>query len=103
MNAFLSLLGAAFLVSVACAQTADQPTKPQTDQQIFQTIRNGLLADTSLSSGAKNCQIVVRRGAVTLRGTIATKEERNTIVQMALRSVEESKIVDALEVKRAGR
>lgn len=85
------------------ASTADRQPNGAADLKILQAIRKAVIAEPSLSIGAKNCKIIVREGSVILRGPVASAEERTRIGNLALRSVPAGKVVNALEVKRAGR
>lgn len=49
------------------------------DTRITSEIRQAILADTALSAGARNIQIVSQDGKVTLRGQVASDMEKNDI------------------------
>jgi hyperosmotically inducible protein len=61
------------------AITADQQSHATSDVDITKKIRQAIVADKNLSTNAHNVKVVTRRGKVTLKGPVATVEEKNTI------------------------
>ena len=59
----------------------DQSTKPM-DAEITRKIRRALMK-RDLSSSAKNLTVVTREGVVTLKGRVATLEERRVVEDIA--------------------
>lgn len=53
------------------------------DTEIVANIRSALTSDKSLSVYAKNVKIIVRNGAVTLRGPVATAAEKARVESWA--------------------
>jgi hyperosmotically inducible periplasmic protein len=63
--------------------TADQQSEKASDRQITQKIRQSLMADKSLSTNAHNCKIITKNGQVTLKGTVNSENEKQTIATKA--------------------
>jgi len=55
----------------------------QMDTQIVAAIRSALTDDSSLSVNAQNVKVVVRGGAVTLRGPVANASEKARVEAIA--------------------
>ncbi len=85
------------------ASTADQQPNDPADLKLLQAIRKAVIADATLSMGAKNCKIIVRDGLVTLRGSIESEKERATIDTLATGLAGKGKVTDLLEVKLSSR
>ncbi len=60
----------------------DQSNEPA-DVELTRDIRKALVADDSLSTTAKNIKIITVQGKVTLRGPVATVQEKAAILQKA--------------------
>jgi len=61
------------------AVTSGDQSNAQGDLDITQKIRQAVVADDSLSTNAQNVKIITSMGVVTLRGPVATTEERAKI------------------------
>lgn len=59
--------------------TAGDQSESEADRTITQQIRKAVVADSSLSVKAQNCTIVTIGGVVTLRGSVDTAAERQSI------------------------
>src|ERR1700737_3101438 len=59
--------------------TADQQKENRPDRQMARQIREAIVKDKSLSTYAHNVKVVVQDGAVTLKGTVRSDEERQAI------------------------
>jgi len=70
------------------------------DLKITQQIRQAVMADGSLSFSAKNVKIVTASGKVTLRGTVKTEQERQSIVTSARKVAGDGNVEDQIEVKK---
>jgi hyperosmotically inducible periplasmic protein len=81
--------------------TADQQSNAKSDRAITRKIRQALVADKSLSTEAHNVTIVTRNGAVTLRGTVKSEDEKQKVLSTAAQVVDASKIDNQLMVKGA--
>jgi len=53
------------------------------DRRITGEIRKSLMADSALSTNARNCKIITRNGVVTLRGPVDTQAEKDAIEKQA--------------------
>ncbi|HEV8052941.1 MAG TPA: BON domain-containing protein [Parachlamydiaceae bacterium] len=56
-------------------------SETEADRTITQRIRQAIMSDDSLSTNAKNIKIITINGVVTLRGPVATPEEKANIVR----------------------
>ncbi len=63
--------------------TADQQSDRKSDVAITRKIRQAVIADKSLSTYAHNVKIITRHGVVTLRGPVASEDEKQAIVNKA--------------------
>lgn len=87
-------------------QDQDGQTKTPTDQsnapediKLVAKIRKMVVGDKSLTATAKNCKIITNGGRVTLRGPVATAQEKTTIEAHAAMSAGKEKVDNQLEVK----
>ncbi len=85
--------------TAAAATTTVRPSNEQSDLQQRQSIRAALLGEPSLSAEAKRCEIVVRGGFATLRGSVESENESYTIQILAALVVGRHHVANALEVK----
>jgi hypothetical protein len=67
------------------------------DLDITRQIRKALMADEALSTTAKNIKIITVNGTVTLRGPVATADERLSIVEKA-NTIANGRVDNQLEV-----
>jgi osmotically-inducible protein OsmY len=65
----------------ASAKTPLDQSETEADRAITQRIRQAIMADSSLSTNAKNIKIITIHGVVTLRGPIASAQEKETIAR----------------------
>jgi len=84
----------------AATPTADNATNDKADRDLTQKIRQGVMDDSSLSTNAHNCKIVVQNGTVTLVGPVASDAERTKVEQIAMAQAGGAKIVNQLEVTK---
>lgn len=68
------------------------------DLELTQRIRKGVMADDSLSFGAKNVKIITRGGHVTLRGAVNTAAEKEAINKTALMHAGVGHVSNELEI-----
>ena len=61
------------------AVTADQQSNAKSDVEITREIRRAIVADKELSTSAHNVKVVTRHGKVTLKGPVASVDEKNTV------------------------
>src|SRR5262249_49742420 len=76
------------LLSCSCFEKKEQVTpfdqyENEIDRTISQKIRQSLIGDKSLSLLGKNVKVISQNGKVTLRGPVASREERQLIVKKA--------------------
>jgi len=74
----------------------------QTDLAITRAIRQGVMANDSLGSDAKNAKIITNGGVVVLRGPVESDQERGIILRLAEGAPGVVRVVNLLEVKNAG-
>jgi hypothetical protein len=60
-------------------KTPFDQSESEADRTITQKIRQTLMSDDSLSTNAKNIKIVTINGVVTLRGPVASEEEKDDV------------------------
>jgi hyperosmotically inducible protein len=73
----------------------------QSSEHISQTadIRRAVMADETLSMGAKNCKIITdQSGRVWLRGVVSSQAEKNQIESIARRIAGANNVTNELEV-----
>jgi lipid-binding SYLF domain-containing protein len=78
--------------------TADQQKSGNSDLQLTASIRQSIVADTSLSTYAHNVKIVVEDGEATLKGPVRTQEEKSTVAAKAAAIVGQDNVVDEMSV-----
>lgn len=69
-----------------------------TDLALLSQIRREIVANDNLSTNAHNVKIVVAQGNVTLRGPVASAEEKNWIQKTAVRLANGFKVNNQLEI-----
>lgn len=84
----------------AAATTPIDQGNNRSDLDITQRIRQGVMADDSLSFTAKNVKIITTGGKVTLRGPVPTEHERAAIYAAARQVVGPTQIDNQIEVKK---
>lgn len=80
------------------AVTADQAKMNPSDRELARKIRKSVYDDKSLSTYAHNVKIIVRDGAVTLRGPVRTAEEKDTVASKATTIAGAGKVTNELEI-----
>lgn len=122
----ITLLAGLLTVSAVNAQTADTTTKPvaadntkanaadrksdaktpidQSNDQdaidVTASIRRAVLDDKSLSTSAHNIKIVTDGNVVTLRGPVASAEEKKRVEALAMRSAAGKQVVNEISIAR---
>ena len=92
-----AVLGAALLTAVlGCGR--DNAATSAADREVTQKIRQSLVADDTLSSGAKNVAIETDDDSVTLRGSVATEQERAAVAAKAKQAAPNRTIENELVV-----
>jgi len=82
----------------AVEKTPLDQSESEADRNITQKIRQAIVKDDSLSMNAKNIRIITIDGVVTLRGPIATLEEREIIIGKTKEIPGIKKIENQLEI-----
>ncbi len=81
--------------------TADQQQQNATDLELTQRIRQSVMADESFSTYAKNIKIISQNGRVTLKGPVASDDEKTSIVAMAVAATgDATKVTDQISVEK---
>src|SRR5436190_21958441 len=78
------------------AVVSDETTTPELGTA--QRIRDRLMADPMMSPAAQQMTIVVQGGVVTLRGQVATEQERERVDRLATDAAGNAMVRDSLEV-----
>lgn len=63
------------------AKTPLDQSESEEDRTITQKIRQAIMADDSLSTNAKNIKIITIKRVVTLRGPVASSQEKDAIAR----------------------
>jgi osmotically-inducible protein OsmY len=79
--------------------TADDQSNSDSDLKIVQRIRKDIMAQDNFSTLAQNVKIIVRDGAVQLKGPVKSADEKNRIESIAEQAVGAGKVKSHLEVK----
>lgn len=77
----------------------DQAKGSNADVDVTRRIRQEIVGDDSLSTNAKNVKIITLGGVVTLRGPVASEEERSKIITAAKKVSGVKRVDNKLEVK----
>lgn len=84
----------------SATKTPLDQSESETDRRITQQIRQAIMADSSLSTNAKNIKIITIRGVVTLRGPVASAQEKDAIEEKVNDVQGILKVDNQLEVTR---
>jgi hyperosmotically inducible protein len=71
--------------------TADQQKNDKSDLDLTAEIRRAIVKDKSLSTNGHNVKIIVKDGDVTLRGPVASREEKAAVEKKAVDVVGKAK------------
>jgi len=82
------------------AVTADQQSNSRGDVKITREIRRKIVHDKTLSTSAHNVKIVTIDGVVTLRGPVASTEEKAVIGEAAKKVAGVGKVDNQLEIAK---
>jgi len=80
--------------------TASAASKPVSDDFLVDTIRQKLAADTTVKGGA--IDVVVKDGAVTLRGAVAEDKQKNKAEKIARGVHGVKSVTNELKIERPG-
>ena len=78
--------------------TADEQSNSKGDVEITRQIRQAIVKDDSLSTSAHNVKIITNGGVVTLRGPVASAEEKTMVAKKAAKINGVDKVDNQLEV-----
>lgn len=78
--------------------TADQAGQGKGDVEVAAAIRKAIVGDSSLSTNAHNCKVIVNGGVVTLTGPVASADEKMKVETAATGVAGVTKVVNQLEV-----
>ena len=59
--------------------TPTDQSESEGDRKLTQAVRQALMGDSALSMNAKNIKVITQNGKVTLRGVVASAEEKASI------------------------
>src|SRR5512132_1883087 len=95
-----SLLVAAAMLAglVGCGGGDRNAQTSAADREVVQRIRQALVSDDSLSSSAKNVTIDSKADSVTLRGSVASEQERATVAAKARKAAGDRTVENELVV-----
>lgn len=65
----------------SATKTPLDQSESEADRTITQKIRKAIMSDSDLSTNAKNIKIITRQGVVTLRGPVASSQEKDAIAR----------------------
>lgn len=122
MNIYLGILTAALVIGTACSHadertahasspragsahdgasdpTAFNQSDARADLDHLTEIRQALVADDSLSTSAKNVEVLTRDGNVLLRGQVASVSERDAVERHVRACAATRSIDDRLEIE----
>ncbi len=80
--------------------TADNQKNNKSDIQLTAEIRRAIVADKSISTYGHNVKIIVKRGAVTLKGPVHSEEEKQGIAAKAIAVAGQDKVTNQITVKQ---
>ena len=80
------------------AVTADQQKGNPSDRELARKIRKSVYDDKTLSTYAHNVKIIVRDGAVTLRGPVRSEAEKDDIGKKAVAVAGAAKVTNEIEI-----
>lgn len=120
MKRMLLILSVVLLVTAACGSRDPEPVRAdntaknaqtpaaqtpldqgenQADLEITANIRKAIVADDSLSTNAHNVKIITSGGAVTLRGPVKSRQEKDTIEAKAKQVAGVRRVDNFLEIE----
>jgi osmotically-inducible protein OsmY len=94
-----ALVAAAVLAGLVGCGAGDRNAQTSTaDREVVQRIRQALVSDDSLSTSAKNVTIDSKQNQVTLRGSVASEQERATVAARARQAAGDRTVENELVV-----
>src|SRR3954470_11016988 len=83
--------------------TAQDQSNAKSDVNLAAAVRKAITQDKSLSTYAHNVKVVVRDGAVTLRGPVRSGDEKTKVAELARQTAGSEKIDDQMSIKKASK
>jgi osmotically-inducible protein OsmY len=80
--------------------TSGDQSNSKNDVEITRQVRRAIVKDDSLSTSAHNVKIITNGGVVTLRGPVASTEEKTMVAKKAEKINGVSKVDNQLEVAK---
>lgn len=80
--------------------TAEDQGGSEADREISRQVRRAITSNDQLSTGAKNVKVITQNGKVTLRGPVASDEEKQAVAAAAQRVSGVTSVDNQLEVKQ---
>ena len=80
---------------------ADQGKNNLSDRDLMQKIRKSLMDDEFLSTSAHNVKIIAQNGQVTLKGPVASEEEKRVAEEKATAVAGSGNVINEMDVKPA--
>jgi osmotically-inducible protein OsmY len=87
----------------AGSETTTPSTMNEADRQLAQRVSDTLRQDGTLGSAAQNVMVSASNGAVTLRGSVSSEQEKNDLAAKAQQVVGVTRVNNELEVSSASR
>jgi osmotically-inducible protein OsmY len=78
--------------------TADQQKENMSDRDLTRAIRRALVEDKALSSKAHNVKVIAQNGTVTLKGPVASDQEKQAVEAKASQIAGPDKVTSELQV-----
>jgi osmotically-inducible protein OsmY len=82
------------------AYSSQHPGGNDADAMLADKIRASLMQDDKLSNAAKNVEITIANGKVTLRGTVKTRAEKKSVETKARDIAGAAEVESRLQVKK---
>jgi osmotically-inducible protein OsmY len=79
--------------------TADNAKNNAADRDLMQKIRKSIMDDKTLSTNAHNVKVIAQNGKVTLKGPVASEEEKQSVEQKATEVAGAGNVTNQITVK----
>lgn len=83
----------------ASSGSSDNASESDADKTVSSAVRRAIMEDSNLSTTAQNLKITTNNGVVTLRGTVNSQQEKDSIESKAKGVTGVTRINNQLEVK----
>ena len=80
-------------------KTSGDQSENEADRALTQKIRQAITSDDGLSTNGQNVKIITSGGKVTLRGPVASEDEKRTIEDISAKVAGAENVDNQLEVK----